>query len=49
MKLVLAWADRDRGLLVGLLVGALTLGTATPHALALAGGAGWPSRRSAAT
>ncbi len=41
MKLVLGWARQDRGLLVGLLVGALTLGTAAPHIVAALGGAEW--------
>lgn len=31
MKLASGWADRDLGLLIGLLVGALTLGSAAPH------------------
>ena len=31
MKLAATWAEGDIGLLVGLLVGALTLGTAAPH------------------
>lgn len=31
MKLASSWADGDRGLLVGLLVGAVTLGSASPH------------------
>ncbi len=34
MRLAATWASRDLGLLVGLLVGALTLGSASPHALA---------------
>ncbi|WP_145138785.1 MFS transporter [Roseomonas gilardii] len=44
MKLAIGWADRDdAGLLVGLLVGGLTLGSASPHlALALTGAAGGP-------
>ncbi|MDH3579927.1 MAG: MFS transporter [Hyphomicrobiales bacterium] len=33
MKMAAAWAVRDRGTLVGLLTGAITLGTATPHLL----------------
>ncbi len=41
MKLVSSWAVRDRGLLVGLLVGALTLGSASPHLLDLLGGLDW--------
>ncbi|KQW65568.1 MFS transporter [Phenylobacterium sp. Root77] len=34
MRLAATWASGDLGLLVGLLVGALTLGSASPHALA---------------
>ncbi len=34
MRLAATWASHDLGLLVGLLVGALTLGSASPHALA---------------
>ncbi|OUR77547.1 MFS transporter [Alphaproteobacteria bacterium 46_93_T64] len=35
MKMVATWANKDTGLLVGLLVGALTLGSASPHLLNL--------------
>ena len=35
MKMVSTWAKRDMGLLVGLLVGALTIGSAFPHILNL--------------
>ena len=35
MKMVSTWAEKDTGLLVGLLVGALTLGSAAPHILNL--------------
>ena len=31
MKLASSWANGDRGLLIGLLVGAVTLGSAMPH------------------
>jgi MFS family permease len=31
MKMIASWAKGDMGLMVGLLVGALTLGSATPH------------------
>lgn len=31
MKLVVSWCRTDRGLGIGLLIGAITLGTATPH------------------
>lgn len=49
MKLVATWCREDRGLGIGILVGALTLGSAAPHllnALPVLGGAGgmppWP-------
>ncbi|MEX3965708.1 MFS transporter [Paraburkholderia sp. EG286B] len=41
MRLAATWAQGDLGLLVGLLVGALTLGSASPHLLAATGGLGW--------
>ncbi|MEM7507616.1 MAG: MFS transporter [Pseudomonadota bacterium] len=41
MKIAVGWGKTDRALLVGLLVGALTLGSASPHLIALAGGAEW--------
>ncbi|MEL6479301.1 MAG: MFS transporter [Pseudomonadota bacterium] len=41
MKIAVGWGKADRGLLVGLLVGALTLGSASPHLIALTGGAEW--------
>lgn len=41
MKIAVGWGQRDRGFLVGALVGALTLGSAAPHLMALAGGADW--------
>jgi hypothetical protein len=41
MKIVVGWGTRDRGLLVGIVVGAVTLGTALPHLLAWLGGANW--------
>ena len=41
MKIAVGWALRDRALLVSALVGALTLGTAAPHLIALLGGADW--------
>jgi MFS family permease len=41
MKLAAGWGLRDRGFLVGLLVGALTLGSSLPHLLAGLGGADW--------
>ncbi|HQR19357.1 MAG TPA: MFS transporter [Burkholderiaceae bacterium] len=41
MKLASTWARGDMGLMVGVLVGALTLGSATPHLFNLAGGIDW--------
>jgi MFS family permease len=41
MKIAVGWGQEDRGLLVGALVGALTLGSAAPHLMALAGGVDW--------
>ena len=41
MKIAVGWGQQDRGFLVGLLVGALTLGSALPHLIAFAGGANW--------
>ena len=41
MKIAVGWGEKDRGLLVGRLVGALTLGSASPHLLAVFGGAEW--------
>lgn len=41
MKIAVGWGTRDRGFLVGLLVAALTLGSASPHLIALFGGADW--------
>lgn len=41
MKLASTWARGDLGLLIGLLVGALTLGSAAPNLFALAGGLDW--------
>jgi MFS family permease len=45
MKLMATWCTRQRGLAIGILVGAITLGSATPHFLAAispAGPAGIP-------
>lgn len=33
MKLIASWSKQDRGLMIGLLVGALTVGSALPHLL----------------
>jgi len=41
MKMVASWANNDRGLLVGLLTGAVTLGSAMPHFIAIAAPANW--------
>jgi predicted MFS family arabinose efflux permease len=41
MKLASTWARGDMGLMVGLLVGALTLGSATPHLFNALGGVDW--------
>ncbi len=41
MKIATGWGRTDRALLVSLLVGALTLGSASPHLISLAGGADW--------
>ena len=41
MKIAVGWGQKDRGFLVGALVGALTLGSALPHLIALSGGANW--------
>lgn len=41
MKIAVGWGTRDRGLLIGLLVGALTLGSALPHLTSLLGGTDW--------
>jgi len=41
LKLAAGWGLRDRGLLVGLLVGALTLGSALPHLIAGLSPLGW--------
>lgn len=41
MKIAFGWGSKDRGFLVGLLVGGLTLGKSLPYLLAFAGGAEW--------
>jgi MFS family permease len=41
MKLVSTWAAGDMGLMVGILVGALTLGSAAPYMFAAFGGVSW--------
>ncbi len=49
IRLVATWARGDVGLLIGLLVGALTLGSASPHLLAAFGGMDWRSIYAAAS
>lgn len=41
MKIVVGWSVKDRGLWVGTMVGALTLGSALPHLFSFLGGANW--------
>ena len=41
MKIAVGWSIRSRGLLVGSLVGGLTLGSAAPHLLSFLGGTDW--------
>lgn len=41
MKIAVGWGTSDRGFLVGLLIGALTFGKATPFLAAFIGGADW--------
>jgi predicted MFS family arabinose efflux permease len=41
MKIASTWANRDLGLLIGLLIAALTLGSASPHLLSAFGGLDW--------
>ena len=41
MKIAVGWGTSNRGFLVGLLVGALTLGKSTPYLLAFIGGTDW--------
>ena len=41
MKLMASWTKADRGLGIGLLVGALTIGSATPHLINAFGGFDW--------
>lgn len=40
MKIMATWTQKDRGLGIGLLVGALTVGSASPHLLRAFGGVG---------
>ncbi len=41
MKIAVGWGVRDRGLIVGLLVGALTMGKSVPFLIGFYGGANW--------
>ena len=41
MKIAATWAKEDLGLLIGIIVGALTLGSAAPHLLNAFGGLNW--------
>jgi MFS family permease len=41
MKIAVGWGQTDRGFLVGALVGAVTLGSASPHVFSLSGGGDW--------
>jgi len=45
MKLIATWCRSDRGFGIGLLVGAITVGTASPHLLNVIGGHGMPPWR----
>ena len=49
MKLVASWAKDDMGLMVGILVGALTLGSASPHLFNALGGVDWRATLAAAS
>ena len=41
LRMAATWADGDLGVIVGLLVASLTLGSASPHLLNALGGIGW--------
>lgn len=41
MKIAVGWGTKDRGVLVGLLVGAITLGKSAPYLIAFVGGTNW--------
>ena len=49
MKIAVGWGARDRGALVALVVGAVTVGSALPHLVALFGGADWRATVAAAS
>jgi MFS family permease len=44
MKIMATWTRRDRGLAIGLMVGALAVGSASPHLINALGGVGGPWR-----
>lgn len=44
MKMTASWFSEGRGLAIGVLVGALTVGSASPHLLRAVGGIGRPNR-----
>jgi MFS family permease len=41
MKIMASWFKMDRGMAIGVLVGALTIGSASPHLLKVLGSPGW--------
>ena len=41
MKLIASWFDTHRGLAIGVVVGGLTLGSGSPHAIAASGNPSW--------
>lgn len=41
MKIIAGWFQRGRGLAMGIMIGALTVGSAVPHAVNSFGGIGW--------
>ncbi|HKW75563.1 MAG TPA: MFS transporter [Terriglobales bacterium] len=41
MKIIAGWFQRGRGLALGIMIGALTVGSAVPHAVNSLGGVGW--------
>jgi MFS family permease len=49
MKIAAGWGRTDRALLISLLVGALTIGSASPHLMAFLGGADWRATIRAST
>lgn len=49
MKIAVGWGLKDRGLMVGFLVGAVTMGSATPYLIAFLGGADWRATVGAAS